>query len=187
MKIHIITGSTRPNRKSHSIAQWAHEVASKRSDASFELVDIADYNLPLLDEPLPPLIAEEYTKDHTKKWAAKIAEADGFIFVTPEYNAGVSGALKNAIDFLHAEWANKAVGFVGYGSVGGARVIEQLRGTAGELQMADVRETLNLFLHQDFEEYTMFVPTDQHARQLNRTIDQVVEWAQALRTVRNQK
>jgi NAD(P)H-dependent FMN reductase len=95
-------------------------------DAEFELVDIKDFNLPLLDEPVPPSMGQ-YSKPHTKVWAAKISSFDGYVFVTPEYNHGISGALKNAIDFLFAEWNNKAAGFVSYGSVGGARAMEQLR------------------------------------------------------------
>ena len=111
---------------------------SRRSarDAEFELVDIKDFNLPLLDEPVPPSLGK-YSKQHTKKWAAKIASFDGFVFVTPEYNHGISGALKNAIDFLFAEWNNKAAGFVGYGSAGGVRAVEHLRLVMAEVQVAD--------------------------------------------------
>ena len=94
-RIAIIIGSTRPGRKAEAVAQWVHSHAAKRSDATFELVDIADYNLPLLDEPFPPTMGK-YTKPHTKVWAAKIATFDGFVFVTPEYNHGTSAALKNA-------------------------------------------------------------------------------------------
>src|SRR3954462_1948767 len=126
LRIAIILGSTRPGRNGEAVAKWAHEIAKKRSDAIFELVDIKDFNLPLLDEPVPPSMGQ-YSKEHTKKWAAKIATFDGFVFVTPEYNHGTSGALKNAIDFLFAEWNDKAAGFVGYGSMGGARAIENLR------------------------------------------------------------
>ena len=123
LQVGIIIGSTRPGRKADAVASWVHEIAKQRTDAAFEVVDIADYNLPLLDEPVPPSIGK-YSKDHTKKWAAKIATFDAFVFVTPEYNHGTSAALKNAIDFLFAEWNNKAAGFVGYGSAGGVRAIE---------------------------------------------------------------
>ncbi|WP_424556337.1 NADPH-dependent FMN reductase [Streptacidiphilus pinicola] len=101
-------------------------------------IGIADYPLPHLDEPVPPFMGQ-YQNGHTKEWAAKIGSFDGFIFVTPEYNHSTSGALKNAIDYLFAEWNNKAVGIVSYGSVGGARAAEHLRLIAGELKMADVR------------------------------------------------
>src|SRR5258705_6425831 len=126
LKIAIILGSTRPGRNGEAVAKWVHEIAKKRTDAEFELVDIKDYNLPLLDEPVPPIIGQ-YSKPHTKAWAAKIGSFDGYVFVTPEYNHGISGALKNAIDFLFAEWNNKAAGFVSYGGAGGARAVEHLR------------------------------------------------------------
>src|SRR4030067_508317 len=118
IKIAIIVGSTRPGRKADSVAKWVHEIAKKRSDAAFEIVDIKDYNLPLLDEPVPPSMGQ-YSQPHTKAWSAKIASYDAYVFVTPEYNHGTSGALKNAIDYLYQEWNNKVAGFVGYGSVGG--------------------------------------------------------------------
>ena len=137
-RIGIILGSTRPGRNGEQVARWVLEHASRRADATFELIDLLDYPLPHLDEPLPPSMGQ-YQNSHTQEWAAKIASFDGFVIVTPEYNHGTSGVLKNAIDFLFAEWNNKAVGFVGYGAVGGARAIEHLRLVAGELQMADVR------------------------------------------------
>ena len=100
MKIAVITGSTRPRRNNEAVARWAYELASKRSDAEFELVDIKDYNLPLLDEPVPASQGQ-YSQPHTKVWAAKIAAFDAYVFVTPEYNHGTSAALKNAIDYLY--------------------------------------------------------------------------------------
>src|SRR5437879_11887579 len=126
LKVGIITGSTRPNRKSADVAKWVLEAARKRSDAEYELVDIKDFELPLLDEPMPPSMGR-YQQTHTKRWAAKIASLDAFVFVSPEYNHGIPAALKNAIDFLFAEWNHKAAGFVGYGAVGGAGAGEHLR------------------------------------------------------------
>src|SRR5947209_20163624 len=143
LKIAIIIGSTRPNRNGEAVAKWVYQVAKKRSDAEFELVDIKDFNLPLLDEPVPPSLGQ-YTKEHTRAWAAKIDSFDAYVFVTPEYNHGTSGALKNAIDFLYKEWNNKAAGFVGYGSALGARAVESLRLVMGELQVADVRAQVGL-------------------------------------------
>src|SRR2546429_1567239 len=119
-RIAIIIGSTRPGRNGEAVAKWVHEIAQKRTDAEFELVDIKDFNLPLLDEPVSPIMGQ-YSKPHTKVWAGKIGSFDGYVFVTPEYNHGISGALKNAIDFLFAEWNNKAAGFVSYGGAGGGR------------------------------------------------------------------
>lgn len=183
MKIQIILGSTRPGRIGEGVAKWVHEVASKRSDAEYELVDIADFNLPLLDEPMPPMM-NQYTKDHTKKWSEKIKEADAYVFVTAEYNRSVPGALKNAIDYLNVEWQDKAVGFVSYGSAGGSRAVEHLRGIAGELHMADVREFLPLYLSTDFENYSTFIPTASHEEQLNGVLDNVERWAGAMNTLR---
>src|SRR5258707_14874741 len=120
LRIAIILGSTRPGRNGEAVGKWVYKIAQKRSDAEFELVDIKDFNLPLLDEPVPPSMGQ-YSKPHTKLWAAKIDNFDGYVFVTPEYNHGIPGALKNAIDFLFAEWNNKAAGFVSYGGAGAAR------------------------------------------------------------------
>src|SRR3989454_6322246 len=131
LRIAIILGSTRPGRNGEAVAKWIHEITKKRTDAEFELVDIKDFNLPLLDEPMPPIMGQ-YSKPHTKTWAAKIGSFDGYVFVTPEYNDGISGALKNAIDFLFAEWNNKVAGFVSYGSASGRRAGEQLRPAVAE-------------------------------------------------------
>src|SRR5689334_6527146 len=145
LKIAIIIGSTRPGRKGEVVARWVYEIATKRGDAEFELVDIKEFNLPVYDEPASPATGQ-YIHDHTKAWSAKINEFDGFVFVTPEYNHGPPAALKNAIDFLYREWNNKAAGFVGYGGVGGARAVEQLRLVMGEISVADVRAQVALSL-----------------------------------------
>ncbi|WP_305785098.1 NADPH-dependent FMN reductase [Symbioplanes lichenis] len=182
-KIGIIIGSTRPGRNGEAVAKWVHELASQRTDAEFELVDLLDYKLPHLDEAIPASMAQ-YSQPHTQAWAAKIAEFDGFIFVTPEYNHATSGALKNAIDFLFAEWNNKAVGFVGYGSVGGARAIETLRLIVGELMMADVRAAVTLSLATDFVNYSQFTPGAHQAGALTTVLDQTVAWSKALAPLR---
>ncbi|HEY1044318.1 MAG TPA: NAD(P)H-dependent oxidoreductase [Telluria sp.] len=183
IKIGVIVGSTRPGRKALDVANWVIEIAKLRGDAGFELVDIADYNLPLLDEPVPPSQGK-YSKEHTKRWAAKIAEFDGFVFVTPEYNHGTSAALKNAIDFLYAEWNNKAAGFVSYGSANGVRAVEVLRLVMGELQVADVRAQVMLSLFSDFENYTTFKPADRHNQAVETMLDQLVAWSRALQPLR---
>src|SRR5687767_5867972 len=171
VRIAIILGSTRPGRVGEAVARWVHGIAGQRKDAEYELVDIKDFNLPLLDEPVPPARGQ-YSKPHTKTWAAKIASFDGFVFVSPEYNHGISGALKNAIDFLYAEWNNKAAGFVGYGSAGGTRAVESLRLVMAELQIADVRAQVALSLHTDFENFTVFKPASYHEKSLNGVFDQ---------------
>lgn len=183
IKIGIILGSTRPNRNGEQVAKWVYETAALRSDADFELVDLRDYPLPHLDEPLPPSMGQ-YQNDHTKEWSDKIASFDGFVIVTPEYNHSTSGVLKNAIDYLYAEWNNKAVGFVSYGAVGGARAAEQLRLISGELQMADVRQQVALSLLTDFENYSVFKPSAYHVAALNTLLDQVVAWSSALAPLR---
>src|SRR6058998_1036342 len=171
LRIAIIIGSTRPGRKAEAVAKWVYEIAQKRSDAEFELVDIKEFNLPLLDEPKPALMGQ-YTHQHTKTWSAKIASFDAYVFVTPEYNHGTSGALKNAIDFLYKEWNNKAAGFVGYGSAGGARAIESLRLVMGELMVADVRAQVMLSLFTDFEAFTTFKPDQRHEAEVEAMLDQ---------------
>ena len=184
LRIGIILGSTRPGRNGEAVAKWTYEIASKRTDAEYELVDIAQFDLPLLDEPVPPSFGQ-YSKEHTKRWAAKIASFDGFVFVTPEYNHGTSGALKNAIDFLFAEWNNKAAGFVSYGSAGGARAVESLRLVMGELMVADVRLQVLLSLFEDFENYSVFKPHQRHEQSVNAMLDQIVSWSGALKTARD--
>lgn len=181
LKVAIIIGSTRPGRIGEAVGKWVYELAQKRGDASFELVDLAAMNLPLLDEPFAPAL-QRYTKPHTKAWSEKVASFDGFIFVTAEYNHGIPAALKNALDFLYKEWNNKVAGFVGYGNTGGARAVEQLRQVVAELQMADVREQVALSIFTDFENYTTFKPAPFHEKKVNALIDQVIHWGTAIRS-----
>ena len=185
IKIAIIIGSTRPGRVGESVGRWVHEQATKRGDATFELVDVQDLNLPLLDEPVPPSMGQ-YSKPHTKAWAAKVASFDAFVFVTAEYNHGIPGALKNALDFLYAEWNNKAAAFVSYGSAGGARAVEQLRLVASELQLAHVRNQVMFSLFADFEDFSKFKPRDRHQDSVKEMLDQLIAWATALKPLRNQ-
>jgi NAD(P)H-dependent FMN reductase len=183
VKVAIIIGSTRPGRNAEAVGRWVHGIAAKRSDAKFELVDIKDFKLPLLDEPVPPAMGQ-YSQAHTKAWAAKIASFDAYVFVTPEYNHAPSGALKNAIDYLYREWNNKAAGFVSYGSAGGARAVEQLRLVMGEIQVADVRAQVMLSLFTDFENFTTFKPAPMHEKSVNTMLDQVIAWGGALKGLR---
>jgi NAD(P)H-dependent FMN reductase len=184
-RIAIIIGSTRPGRNGEAVAKWVYKIAQQRSDAEFELVDIKDFNLPLLDEPASPIMGQ-YSKPHTKAWAAKIGSFDGYVFVTPEYNHGISGALKNAIDFLFAEWNNKAAGFVSYGGIGGARAVEQLRLVLAEVQMATVRNQVLLSM-TDFENFSVFKPASQHEKSVNAVLDQVIAWSGALKALREKQ
>jgi NAD(P)H-dependent FMN reductase len=184
LKVGIILGSTRPGRRCEAVGRWLLEQARRRDDATFELVDIADYNLPILDEPSPP-IHGRYELDHTRAWSERIASFDAYIFVTPEYNRSIPGALKNAIDFLYHEWTNKAAGFVSYGaSAGGVAAVEHLRGVMGELQVADVRAHVALSLFDDFEDFTTPAPQPHRLKQLDDLFDQVIAWGMALRALR---
>jgi len=149
-------------------------------------VDIKDFNLPLLDEPMPPSMGQ-YTHDHTKKWSAKIASFDAYVFVTPEYNHATCGALKNAIDFLYREWVNKAAGFIAYGGVSGARAVENLRLIMGELQVATVRAQVGLSMFTDFENFSVFKPAPMQEKAVNSMLDQVIAWGGALKTLREQQ
>jgi len=186
LNIGIILGSTRPGRKGGGVAEWVLAQAAARTEATYELVDLADFALPHLDEVVPASMGQ-YANDHTKAWAEKISEFDGYVFVTPEYNHSTSGALKNALDFLYQEWNNKAAAFVSYGGGGGARAVEHLRLIVGELQMADVRSQVAFSLHTDFENYTTLKPNAQHLGAIVTLFDQLESWSGALRTVREAK
>jgi NAD(P)H-dependent FMN reductase len=186
LKIAIILGSTRPGRNGEAVSQWVYDIANKRNDANFELLDIKDYNLPLLDEPIPPPMGQ-YTKEHTKTWALKIDSFDAYVFVTAEYNHGIPGALKNAIDFLNKEWSNKVAGFVSYGGAGGVRSVEQLRLVMAELKVATVRAQVTLSLFTDFENFTKFKPASFQEKAVNTMLDEVVAWGGALKTLRTKE
>jgi NAD(P)H-dependent FMN reductase len=183
IKVAIILGSTRPSRNGEAVAKWVHRIAARRSDAQFQLLDLRDYSLPLLDEPIPPSQGR-YSKPHTKAWASTIEMFDAFVFVTAEYNHGTPAALKNAIDFLYREWTNKAAGFVGYGSAGGVRSVEQLRQVMAEVQVATVRAQVQLSLFTDFENMSLFKPAAVHEQTLNTMLDQLVAWGEALKALR---
>jgi NAD(P)H-dependent FMN reductase len=183
LKVGIILGSTRPGRNGKGVSQWTYETANKRSDADFELIDIRDFNLPLLDEPIPPSMGQ-YTKEHTKIWSAKIDSFDAYVFVTAEYNHGIPGALKNAIDFLFKEWNNKVAGFVSYGGTGGVRAVEQLRLVMAELKVATVRTQVQLSLHTDFENFTKFKPAPFQEKAANTMLDEIIAWGGALKALR---
>ncbi|MDF1488380.1 NADPH-dependent FMN reductase [Tessaracoccus caeni] len=182
LKIAIILGSTRPGRNGKAVADWVIDQAAGRS-TTYELVDLLDHPLPLLDEAIPPS-AGMYQNEHTKKWAETIASYDGYVFVTPEYNHSTSGVLKNAIDYLYKEWNDKAAAFVGYGGIGGGRAIEHLRGIASELQLAHVRATLTFSLITEFENFTTFTPGSHQAQAAQTMFDQLERWAAALKPLR---
>ncbi|SHE34238.1 NAD(P)H-dependent FMN reductase [Seinonella peptonophila] len=177
LKIGIILGSTRPERVSPQVGKWVKEIADQRGDANYEVVDIADYQLPFLGDP--------NGEQQVRAWTEKLRELDGFVFVVAEYNHSITGALKNALDLARDEWNNKAAGMVSYGSTGGARAAEHLRGIMGELQIADVRTHPTLSLFTDFENFNQFKPQDLHFDNVNMMLDQVLAWSNALKGLRS--
>lgn len=146
VKIAIIIGSTRPNRFSEKPAQWIFEQAQKIEDVETELLDLREYALPFFDMPTSParVLDGDYGNDMVNAFAKKIAAADAYVIVSPEYNHGPSAIVKNALDSIYTEWINKPVGFVSYGGVGGARAVEQLRQVCIELQMAPIRNAVHI-------------------------------------------
>jgi NAD(P)H-dependent FMN reductase len=176
LNIGIILGSTRQGRVSPQVGEWVKSVADKRGDANYEIVDIAEFKLPLLGEV-------DATEQATA-WNVKLASLDGFVFIVQEYNHSITASLKNALDFARDVWNNKAAGIVSYGSVGGARAAEHLRGILGELSVADVRVHPALSLFTDFENGTVFKPADLHLTNVNGMLDQVLAWSGALKTLR---
>jgi NAD(P)H-dependent FMN reductase len=177
MKIGVLLGSTRQRRKGAAVADWVMQAAAGRS-AEYELIDLADHVLPHLDEPMPP-VTGKYTDARTKAWSAVIESFDAFVIVTPEYNHGIPGVLKNALDHLFAEWSGKAVGLVGYGSVGGARALDQLRVLAGVLGMADVQPQVELPMMTAVSDG--LVTSDGHyLSALQNTLTAVESWTRAL-------
>ncbi|CAN7255266.1 MULTISPECIES: NADPH-dependent FMN reductase [unclassified Paenibacillus] len=177
LKIGIILGSTRQGRVSPQVGEWVKQIADGRGDAEYEIVDIAEYKLPFFGEGTgqePGLAA----------WNTKLESLDGFVFVVQEYNHSITGALKNALDSAREPWNNKAAGIVSYGSTGGARAAEHLRGILGELLVADVRVHPTFSLFTDFENFSVFKPADLHKDNVNAMLDQVKAWSGALKTLR---
>ena len=183
MKIAIITGSTREARKSLEIAQWVRELADARGDATYEVVDTAAFNLPVWDSPTSPAWGPS-DDPAAKAWSEKINEFDGYVFVVAEYNHSLTGSLKNALDYIYSEWNDKAAAFVGYGSLGGARAIEHLRGIAAELQLAGVRAQVSFSLITEFENFSVFKPGEHQIPATATMFDQLERWAGALKPLR---
>jgi NAD(P)H-dependent FMN reductase len=185
IRIGIVIGSTRPGRHGEAIGHWVDAVAQQRSDADFNLIDLVEFDLPLLDEPLPPAMGEPPEHEHTRRWAKTIDACDGFVLVTPEYNHSPPAALKNALDFLFREWNDKAVAFVSYGSAGGVRAVEHLRQVVGELKMADIRPSVALQFGADFDPNFAFRPREFQEQTLHAMLDDLVVWSEALKGVRS--
>ena len=195
-RIAIIIGSTRTHPRGQAVAEWVHQYAQEHSPegVDFDLVDLADFALPVLDEPAPAAWGRSYAHAHTRRWSETISAHDGYVFVLAEYNHGVPGPLKNAIDYLYDEWSDKSVGFVSYSVHGGVRAVEQMRTIAAELRLADVRAQVALSTFHDFDyegaDLTdpsttgRFVPAARHLDDLATTLHEVVAWAEALASLR---
>jgi NAD(P)H-dependent FMN reductase len=179
----VIIASTRQNRNGEKVARWYHSIASRRHDLEAELVDLRDYPLPFLYAARSPGSGE--IAPEAGDWAAKIAPADGYVLVTPEYNRGYPGELKNALDHLYRQWNRKAVGIVSYGGMaGGARAAEQLRLVAIELQMAPIREGIVIpMIHQAFDEHGR-PKDDSLTARAESMLDQLSWWTRALKAAR---
>lgn len=186
MKIAIVTGSTREGRKSLDVANWVKAIADQRGDASYEIVDVASFELPVWDSPVPP--AYQPSDDpKAKAWVDTMAGYDGYIFVVAEYNHSMTGALKNALDYIGTELNNKAAGFVSYGSANGARAVEHLRGVLSELHVAHVRVGAGLNLFFDFKDFTTFTPSQPNEDAAKGMMDQLIVWTRAMSAVREGK
>lgn len=185
-KIAIIVGSTRPGRFADHPKQWIYDRAVRRGDFEVEIVDLRDYPLPLFDEKGSPAYVPSES-DVARKWQKKLTEFDGFIFTAAEYNRGPTGVLKNALDYAYEEWNKKTVAFVGYGGVGGARSVEQLRLNAIELQMSPIRAGVHI-------QMPVYMDVAKNGKKLedfdflNKSaddmLDQLLWWTRALKAAR---
>ena len=187
IRIAVVVGSSRPGRRADQVAEWLMGIARRRDtpEVEYRLVDLADDPLPLFDEELPPM-AGSYTNEHTQRWANTVDRFDGFVFVTPEYNHSFPAVLKNAIDYLYAEWNDKAAAFVSYGVAGGTRAVEQLRLVLAEVKVASVRSQVGLTLATDFAtDSGTCAPGRHHRDAADRMLDELVAWAGALKRLRD--
>lgn len=180
--IQIIIGSIREGRVGEPVANWFASVAAQREDLTSELIDLRDWNLPFLTSATPP--SRGYETDLQRQWATKVAEADGYVLVTAEYNHGYPPPLKNALDHVYAEWIRKPVAYVSYGGPGGGtRAVEQLRGVAVELQQAPLRS--QVIINRPWPNINNGVfDGSAHERQANSLLDELVWWAEVLRAGR---
>jgi NAD(P)H-dependent FMN reductase len=184
INLKIIIASTRPGRKGPLLAGWILEKAKAHPDFNIELVDLAEVNLPFLDEPVHPRL-QQYTHQHTRDWSAKIAAADAFILVTPEYNYGFPATIKNAIDFLFVEWRHKPIGFVSYGGIaGGTRSIQMLKLTLTALEMVPLSTAVNVPFFTKYIVDEQFVATDEHNAIAEAMFLELKRWSKVLTPLR---
>lgn len=174
MKVGIVVGSIREQRLGAQVGAWIAEVAAKRDgEASYELIELADFDVPLFTAAAHPMAARKsYDDERVQRWSDAIDACDAFVFVTAEYNHSVPGAFKNAVDSLGGEWMGKPVGFVGYGVVGGVRAIEHWRTIVANFSMTGVRAEVNLSTFSEVVD-GRFTPADRREGELNTVFDQV--------------
>ena len=184
MNLLVIVGSTRPGRAGLPISQWFAEQAQSHEDVQVTVADLAELNLPLLDEPNHPRL-RQYLNRHTKEWSTIVDAADAIVFVTPEYNHSYPAALKNAIDYLHQEWQYKPVGFVSYGGVSaGTRAVAALKPVVSVLKMVPVAENVNIPFHTQFIDDGVVEPNETMTQAADAMVDELVRVAAALRPLR---
>lgn len=182
MKIGIVIGSIREGRKAGQVGRWAESVA-RENGFDVALIDLKTFEVPLLTSATPPNAgARRYTSPNVERWSRAIDACDGFVFITAEYNHGVPGAFKNAVDSLGPEWTGKPLGFISYGSVYGIRAVEQWRQIVATFQMHDVRAQVAMSLFTDFAEDGSFTPLERRAGELVATLSEVSAAAPARRT-----
>jgi NAD(P)H-dependent FMN reductase len=183
----IVIASTRPGRGGDSVARWFIERATEHDAFELHVVDLAELNLPPLDEPNHPRL-RQYTRRHTREWSEQVEAADAFVFVTPEYNHGYPASLKLAIDYLHHEWRYKPVGFVSYGGVAaGTRSVEQLLQVVTAVRLMPVIEQVNIPFYQQFIDDDGVVQANQVMDDAAETLlDQLVRMEATLRPLRGE-
>jgi len=183
LRISVIVGSIREGRLSLPIANWVMDRIAARAEFAPELLDLADWDLPMFAEPHPPATGR-YTGEKQRAWAEAIGAADGYILVTPEYNHGMSAVLKNALDTVYAEWGRKPVAFVAHGTLGGARSVEQLRAVAAALAMAPLGSAVHLQGAAKLREGDRFNAGEIEDRRLSALFQELLWWGNALKAAR---
>jgi NAD(P)H-dependent FMN reductase len=183
-KLHVIIASTRPGRAGLPIGNWFYSYARQRGTFDTRLVDLAEVNLPMFDEPRHPRLGQ-YEHAHTKAWSAVIAEADAFVFVTPEYNYSAPPSLLNAIDYLHKEWQYKPAGFVSYGGpAGGTRSVQMLKQPLAALKVVPLFESVTLPLFSKQLQDGVFQPNEGNETAAATMLDELARWTTALKALR---
>lgn len=186
-KLHVIITSTRPGRLGPVVAHWFHKYAIQHGKFEVGLVDLADFNLPILDEPKHPRL-KQYQHDHTKAWSASVEAADAFVFVTPEYNYGPPPALLNALNYLYQEWNYKPAAFVSYGGIsGGLRAVQMEKLTLTTLKMVPITEQVTIPLFTQHIQEGVFVPTEMHEKSASDMLDELLRWTEAIKPLRDNK